>query len=40
MDRGGDTVSVLAGIGHELGEFFTRDELEWLLDDTLQSIHR
>jgi hypothetical protein len=35
--RAGEVVSVLAGIAAELGDFFTKEDVEWLLESTLHS---
>lgn len=35
--RGGKSITVLAGIAEELGEYFTREDAEWLLESTLQA---
>lgn len=35
--RGGKIVTVLAGIAEELGEYFVREDAEWLLESTLQA---
>lgn len=37
MYKGGDTVTVLAGIAEELGEHFKKEDVEWLLESTLQA---
>ena len=34
--RGGNCETVLAGIAEELGEYFTREDVEWLLESKLQ----
>lgn len=35
--RGGKSITVLAGIAEELGEYFVREDVEWLLESTLQA---
>lgn len=35
--RGGKIVTVLAGIAEELGEYFVKEDAEWLLESTLQA---
>ena len=35
--RGGKSVTVLAGIAEELGEYFVKEDVEWLLESTLQA---
>lgn len=35
--RGGKSVTVLAGIADELGEYFVKEDVEWLLESTLQA---
>ena len=35
--KGGKSVTVLAGIAEELGEYFVREDVEWLLESTLQA---
>ena len=34
--RAGECEAVLAGIAEELGEYFTREDVEWLLESKLQ----
>jgi hypothetical protein len=35
--RGGELITVLAGIATDLGAFFTKDDIEWLLESTFQN---
>ena len=35
--KGGKSVTVLAGIAEELGEYFVREDVEWLLESTMQA---
>lgn len=36
--RSGESLVTLAGLTEELGEFFTKDDLEWLIETSLQTV--
>jgi hypothetical protein len=35
LSRGGNTLDVIAGIAVEYGEFFKKEEIEWLIENSL-----
>ncbi len=36
--RSGEIVQVIAGVSVEYGEFFSKDDVEWLIENTVSNV--